>query len=263
MKPRSHGAGRTLGLALALAVVPAAAAAGAGPALAVARPRLARLAVLAHEHGRADSSHRHSRKRVKITGAIGWRQFVPTPKVSDGTTSGGDTQKGTFKIRAKSTTFPPLGTRFSVGTSSYNVSDKLHQTTKEKLGSATCTTTVTGSVSRSGPLAGSGATFGKRHLLSVVWALPFVSFNPVVDSGHEEDITTKVTGPARCDPGTTTSKQWVTFQPTCYREPPELNGLYGRFRGKHDVGTIKVTCHGKFEGITYSATGRLKVSVVK
>jgi hypothetical protein len=263
MKPGTHGAARILGLALALASIPAIAGAGVGPALAGARPGLAKRALLAHQHDRADASHRRSRKRVKITGAIGWRQFVPTSKVSDGTTSGGDTQKGTFKIRAKSTTFPPLGTKFSVAGSSYNVSDKLHETTKEKLGSVTCTTTVTGSVSRSGPLAGTGATFGKRHLLSVVWALPLVSFNPVVDSGHEEVVTTKVTGPARCDPGTTTSKQWVTFQPTCYKEPPGLNGLYGRFKGRHDVGTIKVVCHGKFEGITYSASGRLKVSVVK
>ncbi len=31
----------------------------------------------------------------------------------------------------------------------------------------------------------------------------------------------------------------------------------------HEAGTIKVICHGKFEGITYSASGRLKASVVK
>jgi hypothetical protein len=42
----------------------------------------------------------------------------------------------------------------------------------------------------------------------------------------------------------------VTFQPICYKEPDGLGGLYGRFKGKHDVGTIKVSCTGKFAGIT-------------
>jgi hypothetical protein len=258
-----NGASRIFGLTLALALVPAVAGAGSGPALAGARPGLAKRAFVAHQRDRANASDRRTRKRVKITGTIAWRQFVPTSKISDGTTSGGDTQKGTFKIRVKSTTFPPLGTQFSVSGSRYSVSDKLDETTNETLGSDTCTTTMTGSVSRSGPLAGSGATFGKRHLLTVIWALPFVSFQLVVDSGHQEAVTTTVTGPARCDPGTTTSDQWVTFEPLCYKEPQGTDGLYGRFRGKHDVGTVKMTCRGKFEGITYSASGHLKVSVVK
>jgi hypothetical protein len=38
--------------------------------------------------------HRGSPERVKITGTISWRQFVPTPKISDGTTNGGETQEG-------------------------------------------------------------------------------------------------------------------------------------------------------------------------
>jgi hypothetical protein len=98
---------------------------------------------------------------------------------------------------------------------------------------------------------------------AVVWALPLLGVNPLVDSGHQETITTTVSGPARCDPGTSTTRPWVTFQPICLKASGGLGGIDGRFKGTHDVGTIKVSCRGKFAGIIYSATGRLNVSVVK
>jgi hypothetical protein len=201
--------------------------------------------------------------KIRITGSFSWKA------VGNGTAvpyQSGDIQTGTFTISAVSALDSAPTSAWISTSSSYTVTDTLHQVLPNEPLTG-CTTTITGSMSSSGTLTSSWPPQATDNLV-ISWANtnpPWVSFWPS-PSPVAEEVTTTVSGPSAygCAPGTQTAPMYIGLAPSCISNPYDFGQFAGTFKGKNNIGTITISCTqdntaGEY---TMTATGTLTSSAV-
>lgn len=209
---------------------------------AMAGPASARVTDAARSSTRAASN-----SYVDITGTISWKQVYTPPGWT-----GGQVTTGTFKVNlTKKINFP---TEIVANSSTYSIADN----TNQKYVNGPCTRTTTGNHSASGSLK-------LNALPAIGWYddLPYQKDAGVfMNIPYAEKQTTTTTGPAACNPGTTTMTLDEEASPSClkHQTPLPVNGV---FKGTYPRGTINVGCAGTFTGngtTSYSIAGNLSLT---
>jgi hypothetical protein len=189
-----------------------------------------------------------SARYVYIAGTVTWKQTTTPPYYT-----GGDTTTGTFNIN-----LTELGAGDIVkNKSTYSLSDDLNRKTVYQTGDGTCTETDTGHYSASGTLNYANPS----PLVVEKDTLPSQkTVGLYIDDDYPETETITTTGPAGCDPGTTTQTLQDESIPQCFKNH-SYDPVSGIFKGKFPDGSVNVACAGSGPWgagkVTYSIAGTL------
>jgi hypothetical protein len=216
-----------LGIGAAAALI----AGMAGPVNAGPTARLDDIGAVAAPAGVAAGGGRY----VDITGTIAWKQTLKVPWATGGS---GDTTTGTFYINL---TQQGPGYTVVVNKSTYSVVDNVDYITVSPTTNGNCTDTITGHYSSSGALHWAGSS----PFVVLQQSPPYQKITQlyIVDD-YTEKQTSTVTGPAECQPGSTSHTAEGEALPTCFKNMTSTL-ITGTFRGKFPEGTANVGCAGK------------------